>query len=73
MTHCFCLNISLIFAPVLLVYFCQKSEVTNIGPKDSNFPQNAWGLLDGRAHDHIFGVKPGNSDAIRTPNIKKQG
>ena len=55
---------SLRFAPVLLVYFCQKSEVTDIGPKDSNFPQNAWGLLDSTVHDHIFGVIPGNSDHI---------
>ena len=39
------------------------SEVTDIGPKDSNFPQNAWGLLKGTAQDHFFGVKPGNSDA----------
>ena len=29
--------------------------------------------MDGTAHDHIFGVKPGNSDAITTPNVKKQG
>ena len=42
----------------------QNTQVTDIGPKDSNFPQNAWRLLDGTAHDHIFGVIPGNSDHI---------
>ena len=49
---------------MLLVYFCQKSEVTDIGPKDSNFPQNVWGLLDSTVQDHIFSVIPGNSDHI---------
>ena len=43
----------------------QNTQVTDIGPKDSNFPQNAWGLLDGTAWNHIFGVIPGNSDAKR--------
>ena len=46
---------------------CQKyqiTQVTDIGPKDSNFPQNAWGLLDSTAQDHIFSVIPGNSDHI---------
>ena len=41
-----------------------ETQVTDIGPKDSNFPQNAWGLLDSTAHNHIFSVKPGNSDHI---------
>ena len=41
-----------------------RSDVTDIGPKDSNFPQNAWGLLDSTAQDHIFSVIPGNSDHI---------
>ena len=52
-------------------YHIEISPVTDYGPKDSNFPQNAWGLLDGTAHDHIFGVIPGNSDAIMTQNVKK--
>ena len=52
-------------------YHIEISQVTDYGPKDSNFPQNAWGLLDGTVHDHIFGVIPGNSDAIRTWNVKK--
>ena len=69
---------SLRFAPVLLVYFCQKSEVTDIGPKDSNFPQNAWGLLDSTAWKSHFRCYtwelwshyiPGNSDALRTQNV----
>ena len=32
------------------------SEVTDIGPKDSNFPQNAWGLLDS-TYSTILDVK----------------
>ena len=71
-------------ALLLLRQKYQNTQVTDIGPKDSNFPQNAWGLLDSTAHDHIFSVIPGNSDhifsvipgnsdAIRTRNVKKQG
>ena len=62
----------------LLVYFCQKPEVTDIGPKDSNFPQNAWGLLDStvwKSHFRCYTWElwshhiPGNSDAITTQNV----
>ena len=47
--------------PKFICLLCQKyqnTQVTDIGPKDSNFPQNAWGLLDSTAQDHIFSVIP---------------